>query len=129
MTRSKSLLTGLGALLLGLFLTTALQGSEAFLHTNHFTFSRSVAVPGAELAAGTYIFERVAASEPDVIVVRSRDRSKVYFLGFTERIDRPRGMSLNAPAVTLGEARPGAPVPITAWYPVGSSRGHRFIYR
>ena len=128
MTKSRLTVAGLGAVALGLCLTTAVQGSEAFLHTNHLTFSRAVAVPGAELAAGTYIFERVVASNPDLIVVRSRDRARVYFMGNTERVSRPRDASLQAPTVTLGEARPGAPIPIVAWYPSGSTRGHRFIY-
>jgi hypothetical protein len=31
-------------------------------------------------------------------------------------------------AVMFGEAPRSAPAPITAWYPIGDSRGHRFIY-
>ena len=49
-------------------------------------------------------------------------------MGFTERVERPRHLGRDS-AVTLGEARPGVPLPITAWYPLDSSRGHRFIYR
>ena len=97
-------------------------------HTTTITFSQAIRLPGVALGAGTYIFERVLGSNPDLIVVRSRDRAKVYFMGNTERVSRPRGASLQAPVVTLGEARPGAPVPIVAWYPSGSTRGHRFVY-
>ncbi len=87
-----------------------------------------MAVPGAVLSPGSNIFERVVGTEPDVIVVRSRDRSQVYYMGFTERVERPRHLGRDS-AVTLGEARPGVALPITAWYPLDSSRGHRFIYR
>ena len=80
------------------------------------------------LSPGSYIFEQVVGTEPDVIVVRSRDRSQVYYLGFTDRVERPRHLGRGS-AVTLGEARPGVPPPITAWYPPDSSRGHRLIYR
>jgi hypothetical protein len=127
MTRKKTAVTlaAVAALALGLGATTF--GNEAALHTNHFTFKQAVAIPGAVLSPGTYIFERVEATEPDVIVVRDKDRSRVYFLGFTDRIDRPRNLRVGS-AVTLGEARPNEPVPIVAWYPLDSTRGHRFIY-
>jgi len=129
MTRYASAFLTSVALAVGLFLTTALEGFEGFLNTNHFTFSRAVAVPGAELAPGTYIFERLAVTEPSIVVVRSQDRSKVYFMGRTERVERPRHLRLDAPSLALGEARPGVAAPITTWYPTGSSRGHRFVYR
>jgi hypothetical protein len=113
------------ALALGLGATT--YGSESALHTNYFTFTQAVAVPGAVLPPGSYVFERAEADEPDVIVVRDKARTKVFFLGFTDRIDRPRNLQRGS-AVTLGESRPGEPVPIVAFYPQDSSRGHRFIY-
>ena len=128
MTRKKSTHTLVAAMVFGLALGATTYGSDALLHTNHFTFNQAVAVPGAVLSPGSYVFERVVGTEPDVIVVRSRDRSQVYYMGFTERVERPRHLGRGS-AVTLGEARPGVPLPITAWYPLDSSRGHRFIYR
>lgn len=128
MTRHKSTITLLGALALGLALTVPTQGSEASLHTNHFTFDRSVGLPGVELAPGTYIFERAEATNQDVVVVRDLARTKVYFLGSTNRVTRPRNLGRTS-AITLGEARPGAPAPIAVWYPLDASRGHGFIYR
>ena len=71
--------------------------------------------------------ELVEADEPDVIVVRDKARTKVYFLGFTDRIERPRNLQRGS-AVTLGEPRRGEPAPIVAFYPLQSARGHRFIY-
>ena len=87
-----------------------------------------MSLPGAELPPGTYIFEHVTATDPDVIVVRSGDRAQVYYLGFTDRLNRPRNVGRGS-AITLGEARPGAAPPIAAWYPPDSSRGHGLIYR
>jgi hypothetical protein len=113
---------------MGLVLTVPMHGAEVALRTNYLTFSGPVALPGVTLQAGTYIFERVVDTEPDIVVVRDRARSKVYFLAFTQRAERPAGMSRTA-AVTFGEARPGTPVPITAWYPLDSLTGHRFVYR
>lgn len=128
MTSRKSVLAVFGVLTMGLVLTVPMHGAEVALRTNYLTFSGPVALPGVTLQAGTYIFERVVETEPDIIVVRNRDRSKVYFMAFTERTERPAGMS-RANAVTLGESRPGTAPRITAWYPIDSRSGHRFVYR
>jgi len=128
MTICKSVLAAFGIFTMGLVLTVPMHGAEVDHRTNYLTFSGPVALPGVTLQAGTYIFERVVDTEPDIIVVRDRDRSKVYFMAFTQRAERPADMKPSA-AVTFAEARPGTPVPITAWYPLDSRRGHRFVYR
>lgn len=116
-----------GALALGFSMVVAAHESENALHTNYLTFSGPVALPGVTLGAGTYVFERAVPTDASLVVVRDQNRSKVYFLGFTNRADRPAAMRDNE-AVIIGEARRGAPPPITAWYPVGARYGHRFIY-
>jgi hypothetical protein len=128
MTRQTSTLLAFGALVLGIALTSAVEGSGTALNTQHFTFSRAVALPGTELVAGTYVFERLSVAEPNVVVVRSQDRAKVYFTGLTELVNRPANMKHDAPALLLGEVRRGQAIPITTWYPVGARQGHRFIY-
>jgi len=92
---------------------------------NYLTFSGAVALPGVTLPAGTYIFE-VVGNGGDVVRVSSK-QGKPYFMGFTRRIERPLGRR-DVPIATLGEAPAGTPPPITAWLPIGSSRGHRFVY-
>ncbi len=79
------------------------------------------------LTAGTYLFERVEPTNPDVIVVRSGDRTKVYYMAETRRADRPAGLDRSR-LVTFGEARRGEVPPITAWYPEGEQKGHAFVY-
>jgi hypothetical protein len=76
------------------------------------------------LPAGTYTFE-TAPGLLDIVRVLSKDRSKVYYMGFTRSVQRPRNMK---DAVTLGEAEKDAPAPITAWFPIGSPTGHQFVY-
>ena len=105
--------------------------AEAWLPSspNYITFNRAVALPGVELAAGTYIFE-LSAPETDQTVVRvsSRDRRHVYLQAFTRRVARPATLK-HSEIVTFGEVRGAAAPPIAAWYPPDLDSGRQFIYR
>ena len=90
------------------------------------TFSGPVALPGIGLGTGTYIFERTDA-DPRLVRVFNRDRSRVYFTGFTHAVARPAGLRRDR-IVTFAERRPGLPPRIAAWYPVGTSTGYQFLY-
>ena len=95
--------------------------------TTELTFSRPFALPGVTLGAGTYIFERAAPQTAiEVVRVSSRDRRFVYYTGFTELVEKPRG---HASPIAFGEAPSGAPAPVRSWYPSGTNTGHRFLYR
>jgi hypothetical protein len=103
------------------------SGAQNAAETTRLTFSQAVELPGRTLEAGTYIFELVSPmSDSGVVRVCSADRHKQYFLGFTNRVARPRGTSDN-PGVSLGEAAAGASPRIRTWWPDGGS-GHQFIY-
>lgn len=94
----------------------------------YLTFSRSVALPGVTLDAGTYAFDVTnAESNADVVRVRNGQRNKVYYVGLTRSVERPAGLRADR-SVQFGEVRSGAPVPIVAWYPHGEARGHMFLY-
>jgi hypothetical protein len=95
----------------------------------YLTFSQPVALPGVTLAAGTYAFELATPSGPnDIVAVRNKARTQQYYMGFTERIDRPAEVA-SAGWVSFGEASRGEARPIMAWYPPESSNGLKFIYR
>jgi hypothetical protein len=124
----------------GLLVGIALAGSAAAAtvfaegwtlpnRPHYITFSRAVALPGVELAAGTYIFE-LAAPETDQTVVRvsSRDRRHVYLQAFTYTVARPATLK-KTEIVTFGEVRGAAAPPIAAWYPPDLESGRQFIYR
>jgi hypothetical protein len=118
-----------GALFLGLVAAgSSIAGGNVDTHTNYITFSRGVALPGVELAAGTYIFETPTnAMSNSVVRVSSRDRKKVYLTAFTRQVNRPntdKGKLL----IALGEAAPGSLPPVSVWFPIGESVGHQFIY-
>jgi len=111
--------------------TLALAGSlnaTTLAHTNYITVSAPIALPGVSLPAGTYIFEvPLEPASLDVVRVKSRDGRRVYLSAFTQTVDRPVGHAATA-AIVFGEAREGAPAPVTIWFPVGERIGHRFIY-
>jgi hypothetical protein len=98
-----------------------------FGHENKLKFTRAVALPGVVLPAGTYSFDVASPTAVDVVVVRSADRGKVFYMGFTRTISRPRNMS-SANPVAFGEASANEAPPIAAWYEIGESLGHEFIY-
>lgn len=91
------------------------------------TFSGSVGLPGVTLGAGTYAFDLLnPESGSDVVRVRSKDRKHTYFLGMTQRVDRPAGMKADS-FITLGEVSKGTVPPIVAGYP-GGADGRQFLY-
>jgi len=121
-------IAAVGALFLGLAVAAVGTAGSVDEHTNYITFSRSVALPGVELAAGTYIFETPTnAMSNSIVRVSSRDRKKVFLTAYTRQVDRPRGDNGKL-LVSLGEAAPGVAPPVSAWFPIGTSVGHQFIY-
>ena len=122
-------LAAVGALSLGLVMgATRIARSDNAPHTNSITFSRGVALPGVELAAGTYIFETPTNSMANSIVrVSSQDRRKVFLTAYTRQVERPKN-DKGKVLVTLGEPAPGSVPPVSAWFPIGESVGHEFIY-
>jgi hypothetical protein len=127
MPRRKAL--ALVGVLGGLVMGTASPRAVTLERTMYLTFSRPVAIPGAELAAGTYVFELAAPmSASGAVRVLSRDRRTIYLLAFTNEISRPANLKPGQ-VVTLGESAKGVPPPVTAWFPDESSTGRQFIYR
>ena len=96
--------------------------------TTYLTFNRSVAIPGAELDPGTYIFELASPGTAfGSVRVSSRNRSKVYLMAFTRNIGRPAGLAADH-LVLLGEASQGEAPAVRAWFPEGANQGYEFIY-
>jgi hypothetical protein len=114
--------------LLGVLGSSAVGAFIDARRTTYFTFSRSVQLPGVTLPAGTYIFE---IANPDggsnAVVVRSRDRSKVWALKLTQFVYRAESRDLK-PTIAFGEAPAGTPPPVKAWYPINETLGREFLY-
>jgi hypothetical protein len=118
----------------GLVLGLAAGASSLHAWTNasqltYLTFSGPVGLPGVTLQAGTYAFELADLNgSANVVVVRNRTRTQLYYMGLTQRVERPRDISPRS-AVAFGEAGRGEAPPIAVWYPSDASSGHQFIYR
>ena len=126
MLNRKSLLSAVGALL---GLAVAVASANAWVsasRTTYLTFSGPVGLPGVTLGTGTYVFE-VADGRVDIVRVMNKSRSTVFYMGFTEQVERPAGLSPNH-QVSFSEVKPGVAPPIAAWYPLGDAIGHRFLY-
>ena len=127
MTNWKTVRIACGTVALGL-LVAASGNAWGVNHQNNLTFSRPVALPGVVLPAGSYTFDLAGStSSLDIVVVRDKARSKVYYMGFTNTVQRPAGMSKTA-AITFGETSANEPPLIAAWYEIGDSLGHQFRY-
>jgi hypothetical protein len=107
-------------------LSTVSLANAPLTETNNLTFGSPVALPGVTLPAGRYVFERDRNANTNIVRVMTPNYQKMLYVGFTMPVTRPRG--LKSP-VSFGEASAGEPIPIVAWYPVGSDRGHQFLYR
>jgi hypothetical protein len=109
-------------------LALMLAGSAMALgnHENQLTFNRPVSLPGVVLPAGSYSFD-THWDDPNVVIVRNKERSKVFYMGFTKQAVRPERMSPKT-LVTLGEVKANEVPPITAWYEIGRALGHEFRY-
>jgi hypothetical protein len=80
------------------------------------------------LPAGSYSFNVASPTALDVVVVRSADGRKTFYMGFTQTVSRPRTMSKDAP-IAFGEASANEARPISTWYEIGNATGHQFLYR
>jgi hypothetical protein len=126
MTKSKSVRIVFATVALAL--VAAAAHAWGFNHENKLKFARPVALPGIVLPAGTYSFDVASPTALDVVVVRNASRDKVYYMGFTRTVSRPKHMSAQARSRSARRRRTRRP-PIAAWYEIGDTTGHEFIYR
>ena len=128
MFNRRSALTAFGAAVIVVLMAAAVEAWGTANRTTYLTFNTPFGLLGVALPPGTYIFELADSNVAhDLVRVLSRDRSQVYLTAYTRLVKRPRGLRTER-QVTFGEVRPGVTPPITAWYPIGESVGHQFIY-
>ena len=95
--------------ILALVMAASAQGGTAVKGMSYLTFSQPVALPGVTLGPGTYIFEVPRSTmKLDIVTVVDVEESHAYFMGFTQRVERPAGFRHS---VVLGESPGGGPPP------------------
>jgi hypothetical protein len=92
-----------------------------------FTFSGPVAIPGATLPAGRYVF-RLAdpGTSARVVQVFSADGKKPYAMFFSHPAERLDAAS--KPEVRFLETAKGEPAAIKTWWYPGERTGFEFVY-
>ena len=113
-----------------LFVGASAGRAEATMtHDNrtYFTFSQPVAIPGAVLPAGEYVFR---LADPDsgrgIVQVLNRETGEAHGMFFTTHAER--GSVADMPEVTLGEAPEGMTRSIATWWYPGTTNGRTFLY-
>jgi len=106
---------------------TAPSTAQPLDKRTYFTFSGPVAVPGATLPAGEYLF-RLANPESgrNVVQVMNADGSKPLGMFFAIRAER-RDAS-DKPEVSFIETAAGNPAAVRTWWYPGERSGYEFIY-
>ena len=116
-----------GALFLGLAAAAPSSALHDSSHLTYVTFQRPVMLPGdVQLAPGIYRFELATSPGMGLVRVSSRDMETVY-LAYTSEVERPNNGEREA-VVTLSKTTQNAMPSVNAWYPLGDSVGHQFVY-
>jgi hypothetical protein len=91
------------------------------------TFSGPVQIPGATLAAGTYVF-KLADLEGNRHVVQVLDKDEKHVYGMLLAIPDQRLEPTADPVVLFSERAAGSPQAIRAWFYPGETIGNEFVY-
>ena len=91
-----------------------------------FTFSQPVQIPGRVLPAGTYFFRLLDSPDRHIVRIIAEDRTTVLATVFT--VPRKREGRSAEVAITLAERGGTQPEAIVAWFYLGETEGHEFLY-
>lgn len=91
------------------------------------TFSGPVQIPGATLAAGSYVFKLAdLTGNRHVVQIFDKDEKKIY--GTILAIPDQRLEPADEPVVLFSERTAGTPQAIRAWFYPGDTYGNEFVY-
>ena len=114
--------------ILGLMLTFTIMlpvvHADDWNQATRFTFNQPVQVPGHILPAGTYLFQLVGDNH-HLVQIFNEDRTAVAVL---YSVSRERYDRRAEAAITLANRGGTHPQAIVAWFFVGETEGHEFLY-
>jgi hypothetical protein len=114
------------ALLFAFAIMPLVSHADAHDQASKFTFSEPVQLPGVVLQAGTYWFQLSGLNDHEVVRVFAADHATLIATLFT--VPRERRQGNDDLAITLADRGPGQPDAIVAWFYVGDTDGHEFLY-
>jgi hypothetical protein len=114
------------ALLFAFAIMPLVSHADANDQATKFTFSEPVQIPGQVLPAGTYWFQLTDISNRAIVRVFAADHVTLVATLSTFRRERPEGN--DDVAITLADRGLGQPEAIVAWFYVGDTDGHEFLY-
>jgi hypothetical protein len=114
------------ALLFAFAIMPLVSHADANNQATKFTFSQPVQIPGQVLPAGTYWFQLADTPNRDMVRVFAADHITLVATLSTFRRERPDGD--DDLAITLADRGPGQPEAVVAWFYVGDTDGHEFLY-
>lgn len=101
--------------------------AQRFDHATKITVNQPFEVPGLALPAGTYVMRLAeVAGTRTVVQILNADQTTSY--AFVMGIPDYRLKTTEDTYVTFYEAKPGAPVPMRAWFYPGYNSGLEFVY-
>jgi hypothetical protein len=98
--------------------------ADEWNQTTRFTFSQPVQIPGRILPAGTYVFQLVDDNH-HLVQIFAEDRT---ILATIYSVRRQRNGREAKVAITLANRGGAQPEAIVAWFFVGETEGHEFLY-
>jgi hypothetical protein len=115
------------AVALATFLVPATARADEWNKKTFLTFSGPVQIPGATLAAGTYVF-KLADLNGNRHVVQVFDKDEKHIYGTILAIPDKRLEPTSDPVVLFAERPAGTPQAIRAWFYPGDTFGDEFVY-
>jgi hypothetical protein len=91
------------------------------------TFNEAVAIPGRDLAAGTYVFT-LEKSDSDRNMVQIWTGDDMHLLATVLTVPSYRIDPTNKTVITFDEGRRGSPMEIKSWFFPGDLIGQEFLY-
>ena len=122
----RTFVTSMCAAVMLVLVTSGAAHAQPFDKRTLFTFSDAVAVPGATLPAGKYLFRLADESSHEVVQVLSADGRRPYALFFAMRVERNDIPS--KPQLRFMETAAGMPEAIQTWWYPGERTGYEFVY-
>lgn len=111
-------------LMLTLTITLPVVHADGWNQATRFTFNQPVQVPGHVLPAGTYFFQLIGENHHLVQIFRENHTTVAILYS----VPRARYGRRAEAAITLANRGATQPQAIVAWFFVGETEGHEFLY-